>query len=168
MPSIRKHTESCKEETGMLTALLIACGEADVQPSLLPAYSTTAFLSCQGLFFQEVSNILNGNWGCCSLIFYHGPGAAAEGGQHLNGDLVLLCQLHTPVMEHLRPFSGQLQHGIVADDRIPHRIGIFPGVTVVDLVCGSAIIVDAYGFLMLMLSPSAAAARTSRSVNGAV
>jgi hypothetical protein len=46
----------------MLTALLLACGEADVQPSLLPAYLTTAFVSCQGLFFQNLSNILKRNW----------------------------------------------------------------------------------------------------------
>jgi hypothetical protein len=37
----------------MLTALLMACGEADVQPSLLPGHFITGFTFCQGLFFHN-------------------------------------------------------------------------------------------------------------------
>jgi hypothetical protein len=39
-----------QEKEGMLTALQTACGEADVQPSLLPVNHTTGFPLCQALF----------------------------------------------------------------------------------------------------------------------
>ena len=52
------HSPSPKKKVGILTALLSACGEADVQPSLLPAHFSTDISLCQGYFMRNFCIVL--------------------------------------------------------------------------------------------------------------